>query len=258
MAAIILPHRWKRAPQQAVEVNWANPITRGLLEVMFPFLYRSLVGRVVPTFTGSFPKSYALGGAGRVTQFGGTDKIVYAGAWSRINFPLTMMHVHTFVSGGASYRAAGNFLANSYGYGTLPNSTTQRWATATGSNNLISGATYTPFSLYVDMMTAEAGSQAIYLNGVQRATASAATMTTPTGDFSIGLDNAATFTAGMHHHAAAVWSRVLSRAEVQALADAPYQLVRPLRRRIYSLPGAAAAFRARPYYDLIGQSRLGA
>jgi hypothetical protein len=236
---ILQPGRWRRQPQGRVEIDWANPLARGLVAAWSgatPDI--NLVTRGQVTVSGT--RTIEVGPRGRALKStaGSGD---YVQLLTDAETPTSQYAVTVL------YRKT---------------DTTNRVSTAFGDSANASFHIYLPFSdgvVYFDFggtsgsrrltasglafgddvwtfQAADAGLQ-IWQNGVPRASNSAGVLTTNIGAFWIGrafganADNALTTLALLH-------TRGLSSGEVAQLHDNPWQVLRPRRLIIYSLPAS--------------------
>lgn len=238
----ILRTPWTSQPQVPVRIDWSNPMTKGLIDVMIAANLRSVKG-VVATTSGTVTSGVGSYGRLRKTPSGGDNKDIYAGAWSRIPAPLTLVAMYRIVAATSYTRIAGNLYTSSYGYGLGPSTTNFRAIVSrSGVNTILTGAPISS-ARKVDALIVDTTNCYLYENG--RLTAGPTVhggMATPTGDFSIGAENSPTIapTDEAEYYLTGLWNRCLSASEVKSLSDNPWQIFEPENCPLFFDFGAAA------------------
>lgn len=254
MSVIILPHKWQRAPEQPVEIDWSNPLCEGLVFATplgipgwgywFDPIQRQMA---IPTAT-NLPTS-AVGDIGRVAKFESASsqglKIVKAPVSS---IPLTLSAVFFNNGLGASRAicAYGNQSGSSRAqlYETVISGQIGAFYLDSAGNIGESLITGVPTGRYIHAAGVFASSTAriAYANGK-----SGTINTTPvSGSLSpTGISYGARCSSGSWGLYAnqgiqipKMWGRELSESEVRADRENPWQIFRPLQRRIYVGPSA--------------------
>lgn len=241
MPAIIIPSKWRTQPQYPVEIHWANPLTRDLIDAVTPIAYRN--------------KYTALtAGQGVVPKF---NARAWASDGSGIDYQTLSKNVTSPV---ASIMRFGNIFRGTnceYGIGSAASDGKLSMAFTTGNNNRIlmragDGATQLTLPFNANVTTASEGTPVVvigtaasltethvYWNGVNDdGTPSGSTSGTPAwGYYSPnGLRRGGTSyipQAGNYVLVAASWRRTLSAQEAASLSENPWQLFKPIVRRTY-------------------------
>lgn len=248
MAALSRQIPWSSQPQVAAGINWANPLTRGLLSADTPFTVPA--GRAVASRIGIA----ANGGSNNPTRFGGNFQL---GNTSIAELTLFALSVRTGTANSVNYQRpiAIRYGVNSNGTGIYSEpytGNTQISANVlyndyTGSN-ITTGSGYLPSPANDILTTAmtflvnDAAGLKLYINGVSAASPVATSNKTLSPDFyavpymadSSGGSACDDFPTAL----AAIWNRVLTAAEIARLHSNPWQIFQPQRRIIVT---AAAA-----------------
>lgn len=251
MAALITPTIRNFQPQQAMQIDWSNPITRGLVGVVLPNQVRELVTSTVPTFSGAVTYNGGLGGYGRSFTAENSSYEQYAGAWSRVGTG-TVSHLTCFQftnTPAVTVRLSGNFTTTTNGYGFLPNTTNLRYATArSGANSILSGNAIVTNKLITALGVTDATNNTLYENGRITAGPTAhGTWTAPTGEFRLGLDSGGAAAACRSIiYLSLVWNRALSDVEARSITLNPWQIFMPQPRKIWVLGGGTSTYTITP------------
>ena len=235
MAALILPSRRVVQPQGPVEIDWANPLASGLLAVLDgnKKTYHTKVGRFGPVSSSlTVPVQHAsasgigyrhpsyfshtlgtadiglLGYLGDVTLVSG----IIPGTTSSVNDPIFAGSLFGHKISSAVGSTAGLFSASFRGVGTV---------TADGpvvDLNALAVASARDIKGF---------EQSLFVNGKKQSAVFNASPTVFTsGAFGPGTMRSAVLFG-------AVWERALSDAEINAVSENPWQLFRPIQRRIW-------------------------
>lgn len=234
---LLQPRRRVTQPQGPVEIDWANPLTRGLVFAdAGPRLgYSRSLGFTGANFvSGSVSEVSAHVGAAVSIDAEGSSYFSY-GAAAQIGPPLTILSVYVLtVAPTIAGRLFGNVLASNYGYALAPNATNARLLLSrSGANLVLTGAPHALGRVKVDVGVVDAASARLFENGVLTAGPTGhGGVATATGVLRIGADNSGS--AGVRHvnFGGMVWARALSPAEVAAVSANPWQLFRPLPARL--------------------------
>ena len=228
-------------PQEGIVINWNNPITRGLADVILPARLHSARG--IPATTTGTDRGFSAYSQGYGRAFNGgssTTRDVYPGAWSRVGTLFTFLTVYRLRSipaGGT--RIAGNWANLNNGFALVPNSTNfaalfADWQFGGANANLIGSAVSTMPK--ADIVMYDGGQGLLYENGVLTAS-NGYPYTAPTGDFFIGSDISGTGpTADSIVSLTALWRRNLSIAEIRSISSNPWQLFQPQKRNLWAAP----------------------
>lgn len=107
MSVIILPRRWTRQPTGPVEIDWSNPLARGLYQVILPQYGIELVSGAKLTTTGTRinPAPFGLAcGFGTTFGVGTTDTKILATAGPVYSGPRSYLTQAFVLSGATSGR----------------------------------------------------------------------------------------------------------------------------------------------------------
>lgn len=242
MPGIIVPQRWRQQPRGPVQIDWSNPITRGLVDALIPADLVTVRG--ARTSTASLVQAHGLAGRARVSTDGASAGVndLYP-TFGLIAPPITHFGVYrlTGTPGGAR-RFLGTEQAVSSGYSFAPNGTNFRALVSGGSPTVLTGSAVST-ALKCDVHVINGSTQALYENGVLTAGPSAyASYAVASVGYYVGA-SANTASAGAEVYLSAVWSRELSAAEIRSLADNPWQIFQPIPARTWAMmTGAAANF----------------
>lgn len=266
MPAIILPHRWRRQPQGPVAIDWAHPLAQGLASFVLPLgtaafdiakgvaLAPSLGGPVLPvvresgrglrTITngaglptnGAYfaPSSPIAGTVGDMTLFSvihplglptQANSLGVFGFGSSVSINQTVALMNGATDGTLIrflVRNDANVALADMSSGSIP-------AFIQGSTRSIAG------------VFRSAGASSTYVNG--RVASTAATTASGTITMNRQYVGALVRTTTVNGFDGAVfvsaaWKRALEDAEVAALSENPWQLLRPVQRRIWVEAGA--------------------
>lgn len=250
MAAIILPHRWTRRPSGNAEINWSNPLANGIVVALIPGANEAVRGGPVVIANGGAlaPRPHGLGFTGSAWL---SDDVAYApNGYVGVGTANLTDLVVTELTGDAtnfSY-ACGSYSGATDGVMiTLRHSgVSEHWGVYSGGSFIDSTE---PFIIgagaHTFAFTRDGSTQYLYRNGVLRNSVSAANGATSTAQFCIGniLTSGSSFSVGPTANIALAlrFQRFLGASEIAELTRAPWQLFRPLRRRLYFAPPAGAA-----------------
>ena len=236
MAEYIPPSKRISQPKQFVEIDWSNPITNGLVEVITPSLSRSVVSKIIPTTTGTVTTSFGRDGVNFTTTNNvATTYKEYAGTFSQISGPFTFLLLYNFTSTSsfsASARVAGNFTAATSGYEIAPSTTNFRalFSSATTTTSLTGSVLST--GRKVDVLKYDGTTGYYYENGKLSASAAGAYVA-PTTNFRIGADNGTGVTTPANVYLAVLFNRSLSDAEIRELTNNPWLVFKPQAKTYY-------------------------
>jgi len=242
--ALLRPSVWTQQPQQACEIDWSNPITRGMFTAILPtgsgaieLVRKSLSSKSgSPTYSVGVAGNSGSGGASAYTQFADQDSYDAVG-------PITLLALINGSSAtlAGSYLSKGAFDAANVPYAFGRSNTSSLYLTRGGAGDFqrfITGNTiYVPDRLCAVGVTQNGvlGSGATatyYLDGVTPGAAAGGGMSN-----TVATANALPIRAlgtAEQSYLALGWNRVLSNAEIKSLSDNPWQIFKPIPRRIFA------------------------
>lgn len=253
MANLILPSRRVVQPQGPVEIDWTNPLARGLVDaISAPRLgSKSAVRGTYPTAVNSgAPVSVGSRGFGAYApQSSGSSKLSYLTV--AVGPPFTFILVYDQVElPNTTLRTAGDWGISSNGYVLAPNGTNFRaLVSRAGTNTSLVGSPVL-VGAKVDAICADTTAAAYWENGVRTAyNAAHGGIDASQGTLNLGAASDGAAASGARIYGAFVWNRALSDAEIRAVSENPWQLFRPIQRRVW-VPGSALA---QVYADRAGE-----
>jgi hypothetical protein len=250
MSRLLGNAQWSRQPQVAVGIDWANPITRGLVVCIDGAMRRDMARNLFPT-TNTAPQVTAE--AGKALNFGGTSGTqhiynslpVSAGSLSiaMVFTPaaadnVTIACLAKGSGGGSDYNHS--FYINSDGTITFYHAISGVYSRHSDSSG---AASLNKENVVVGVYSDNTGST-IYLNNSQGdSTAFTGSVTGINTAYIGGLMDASGATGEYYTGTVGlflVWSRELSRAEAASISENPWQVFAPLRRVAFPVSSAAA------------------
>jgi hypothetical protein len=241
MPGLILPSQWTSQPQVAVGVNWAHPLTQGLVvawNATFP-----LTNFASSAFTPAFQ-----GTPGRVTNANGNGYTGGSGTFAGVdfNFPSWPTSAGTILIVGRNAATGTNgnpWDLNSAEIDFLPFSNELIYSNAWATARWLSGASIPAGTSLVNPYVAAvvgsnvASSHAYYVNGVSLGTANA-TWSAPTSLKLLYCGfNAVLNTTNLAASLCLAWNRRLTDEELAWATRStvnPWQIFAPLPRRLWS------------------------
>ncbi len=216
-------------PQDDIRINWSNPITRGLVDIIWSGAgpARYLVGSVKPTVVGQSITTAA--GIGRQRDATNAAAVRFHYSPASVNDRFRLYGGITMLTYGSMPRTGttscptgfehGYTISNRYGEGYI--------------YGICGGVTIAPGTRWSDTialrgLTYSSPSLRLYENG--RVVGSADTGTTPSYDASFSTPQVCQSTNTSTLDTAlwtGIWGRVLSSAEIKSLSDNPWQLFEP-------------------------------
>lgn len=249
--ALLRPTVWTQQPQSPVEIDWSNPITQGLVNAAninggSP-AYNLVLGKPAPTGGTLTPSAFAMGYgkkfASAAIQF---PLSVYTGAETMLSVcrPTTVdanlraiMHRRNTTTIGVAQAGATMWLLaydNAIGLQLIAWQSSGATCVAinSGSANVASNETL----VAVGVVPGNGLTAALYKNGnlVNSATQSAALMNTVVTTEVGGMhaNNTSRYFAG-DQSLALHWNRALSDAEIRSISANPWQIFKPIPRRLF-------------------------
>lgn len=246
MSVLLHRHQPSSQLQNSILIDWSNPLTFGLIEAInyaHPITSKQLIQH---TKGGNTSDTASLGGRCKaITTAATTNYYQYAGAWSQIGVPFSMLHVYRLNSApSGGVRVAGNLVSASYGYGLAPDNANFRAIVArSGANTILTGGAVNT-KMKTDVIVADATNAYYYENARMIASAAHGGITAASGSFRIGADNGPATSAIAEHYLTLLFNVALSAAQVRALTDNPWQIFLPTRRKIFEHVSVGGAFKA--------------
>jgi hypothetical protein len=236
--AVFLPRRWKRQPQGPTQVDWGNPLTRGLLVAVIGGQRANLATGRLPDITQTVSQRALLSGlnwssasGGGYLEFGALPVL------SAVSFGALVTTAAPDSFAISSAQALGlQGISIPLGFGSVPGTNGVRVATSS-SEETITGTYSTTQPVHIAGVWSQGAPLLQYRNGVfvNQGAALGGTITSSTGlrlfrrgDTAPAGDVSVAF--------AFVSARVMSACEIAALHENPWQLFRTRRARFYSLP----------------------
>lgn len=247
--AFLTPARQTTQPQGRVEVNWSNPLTRGLLSLITVVDGRlmDIINNVQLTPAGT---AYVMGGArGMGAIIGSSSSDAFSGTLPSIDLS-TAVRGNIFVYGETSSSSTASKRAIVY---QTSGSTVIAIEFGNGTNNYIAGLKQTNTSTFPAVNTGvfystdrpyfvsygvdtSASTGALYINGVLPSTnVSAGTGSGWKGAVNgvVVGGNGASGPLNGEVWIGGLYNRALTAGEQRALAENPWQLLRPVSKRVY-------------------------
>lgn len=248
-----LPQRWKQQPQGAVEVNWANPITRLLSTLASPTNQLIPFVRPNPTAPKFIDSIGGLGGSifrsGKfglgVTDANSVGNYVFTGTYSVVGGDSSLTVVHAGEMVGPNDGSLVGSMGASWGSGNLY---VYRTATDLQVKSLILGTSVNP-SITQSILGTPIRDSIIVQTGVFT-DANPISVSVGKSFFSSNQNWTASFSNNYVNNAnfvssgpfiqfyTAIWTRKLSTDERLSLNENPWQIFRPNPGRLYGLPPA--------------------
>lgn len=224
---------WTSQPQQAVGIDWSNPITRGLVVA---FNHPNKLDHV---------KNSLASRNGTVTS---SANGVSFGASSSLSVTDTPLEKFTIVSGAFASASTGTLFSRTSGVGgshrqnyvlSLNGGTTPRFGFETSGSYpyIASSISVSSGAFVVAAASYDGATQKVYTNGITGGAQVAATPTTSIASVDTqvgavyGTDRAVPYTgAGIKF--AYLWNRALSDAEILSISQNPWQIFKPIPAKL--------------------------
>ena len=260
MAAIILPDKWRRQPQVAMQVNLAHPLARDIIEFGYVMGGKNPIsampGRVgAPSPTGTTesvatPHGLALNtnGTGNYINLGRnlSASSAVATVIVRATLPDPLVSTQLFNSAlqsgtnyiGHFYTAVGTGVLGGH-YGSGGGGLQDRRTADSAAGVVVPG----PNTLAVVCRAATDWS--LYKDGVSTGTptysGTGAAYSAGTANGTINYRSAGTLYGSQSSSSWAFFNRALTDAEILELYVAPFQVLQPIRRRVWVGPASVVA-----------------
>ena len=246
--ALLRPSVWTQQPQQACEIDWSNPITRGLVVAISganPRLNSAL--NKPASFVGT-PGS-ALTIDGRSTEFTrSSTQGISVGTSDAFNpAAITLLSIYTpkslaTASAHMLFSRDDNSLGRAF-------SLDMHWNTGfgvryyvagggtVGTNELRSGVSSLVGKRYVIAARQIGSSAALFVDGTLASSSAAFTVKpSATGDTRIGIRtySGSNEAADGFIPLSLMWNRALSDSEIRSISQKPWQIFKPIPRRIFA------------------------
>jgi hypothetical protein len=250
MPVLLLPSRWRRQPTQRPAVDWASPLAVGLEFLLEPIIGKRITPRnlanannVTNEASAPTPDQFfeiastqwgTIGGIGNDFIY---EEFLLPASYLNSRFSITgeatlvaiLRSTGQDASGDSSaliLRTSGSAEHYPYTDGNiyLGSFHTSRWVNGVAPPSSISAP-------HMIAITAKSGAQEFFYNNVSKATGTVASTPSMLGRFG---------TMGRIYYMA-LWSRILSRAQLTEIYCNPWQIFRPDLRRVY-VTAAATSF----------------
>ena len=267
MARIILPQRWTRQPQMAMRVNSSHPLARDLIEFGYVLGGHNPISAMPglvdkPSLAGTTDSVATPHGLGINTN--GTDNYIDLGrnlsassvvatgiVRTTLPDPLVASIAFTTASqSGANY--VGHFLQLSAAgaiqgyYGNGGGTATANYKRAASPTGLVVAGPNT-----IAFVCRAATDWSLYKDGVSTGTPSyvgnATSHAAGTANGTINFRSAVALYGSQSASSWAFFNRALTDAEILELYVAPFQILQPIRRRVFVAFASAAGGKASPF-----------
>jgi hypothetical protein len=219
---------WTQQPQIAVGVNWANPISNGLLMcVVGSNPSRNLAGQGSIVFTGGILTGVGVAGQfadntlGRYFDYTPPSTLTAATILSVEGRYTGMTEISPWRTNESendySPYSDGNYYFNTWG--------TSRYITAAAAPSGTNSAAY------VVAARGSAGAQSVFVNGQQIGSAAQTFTANASIRFGYGI-NTSNPATGSNSFLRVLWGRSISDAEMASISTNPWQLFAPLSRHL--------------------------
>lgn len=245
MSGLILPNKWTRQPQTPVEIDWSNPITRGISIASIPGSGARNLANPNESFSPNFDSG--IGGNGRAIVTSTTK------SYSLPNSPNNRANEFTAIVLCNATATLGQFRTPF----------TKDWNSGSGPSYVAFAIEYNQNGAGQNVLTAFTSTSANYsrtlnytipdartphLSGILRTASSVSAIfngnivATNTGISAVNYSGSgandvwinSTYNKGdFNVYLALYWSRALSNVEIKALSDNPWQIFKSQSRRIW-------------------------
>ena len=245
MAALILPS--SSPPRGPAPVNWANPITRGLVIAYFASSNFDHAGTRVPNNTDKTNNQQSANQYGAAMMFTGSQAVNTLTIDHKVTHNLsgaTAMTVVTVTTAaaGAERPICGVWGSTNRWYMAINSSGQPLLAVNGGATNRVYASNIvTAFGTRTSLAAVWDGSSdtcKLYKAGVEISGVKSGTAQTAIGSHTMGPSIGAQSTGGTAKHSGTieyvlVFNRALSDAEIRSISENPYQVLRPANDRLW-------------------------
>ena len=245
MAALILPS--SSPPRGPAPVNWANPITRGLVIAYFASSNFDHAGTRVPNNTDKTNNQQSANQYGAAMRFTGSQALNTLTFDHKVTHNLsgaTAMTVVTVTTAaaGAERPICGVWGSTSRWYMAISSAGYPLFAVNGGAANRVYGANaVTAVGHRTSLAAVWDGSSdtcKLYKAGAEISGGKSGTAQTAIGSHTIGPSIGSQSTGGAAKHSGTieyvlVFNRALSGAEIRSISENPYQVLRPANDRLW-------------------------
>lgn len=240
MSALILPSKQVVQPQYVAGVDWGNPITRGLVALVNGYTMTDAVSGRLLTLTGGTDRQTGANGSSLVmsgTQYASLPLAGMAGSYKTLfalanPSALTGAHIMCGLAHSGSSSNVAEIYLNNEGRALFFENNS-----SSGSDQVITSPGVVSVGSWQSVFgrTSAAG-HSVITNRNSTGPDGNATLTQSVDQFNIGVER---YNGSYGNQfkgqipIAACWNRALSDAEVAELQRNPWQLFRPVQRRIW-------------------------
>lgn len=242
MADIVLTRPWTLQPQIAVQVNWANPLTKGLVFLSYgPWINPIIPVGSVATRT-AFSAKASVAGISAAYNGSSVEQTFDKSATGSSPAEATLFALcATDVTGteGTALNQSGVSGTPIFRIGVSTGTTWRFQIRDDGSDiSSLAGATITTGKLasVVGVYRSGTGTKAIYVDGVIGGTTTGSGAAITLTKVSLGSRVSSAYFQGVIP-VSAIWNRALSESEIRSLYANPWQLFAPLPRTIWAAAG---------------------
>ena len=245
MAALILPS--SSPPMGPAPVNWANPITRGLVIAYFASSNFDHAGTRVPNNTDKTNNQQSANQYGAAMRFTGSQAVNTLTIDHKVTHNLSNATAMTVVTVTTAAAGAERPICGVWG-------STKRWYMAIDSsgyplfavNGALNTRVYTsngvtvfgPRTSLAAVWDGSSDTCKLYKDGAEISGAKSGTAQTAIGSHTMGPSIGSQSTGGTAKHSGTieyvlVFNRALSAAEIRSISENPYQVLRPANDRLW-------------------------
>ncbi len=221
-------------PKESFEIDWSNPITRGLVFAFTPNSDRNLVDGLAPFYTSGTAKkdagielgltSTAYSAVWKVPAFTNNCSLLLRASAIQTGGHLSAVSSTAVESGHfLSYEASNWNMFSEGGNGYPCAKRADPFGTAQGLRTVIG-------------VNTDRSLRDIYVNGLKGSTSTLTQPNTLMNQVGFGfIDRTTYFTTPLTkcYNQAAIWNRALSEAEIKSLSDNPWQIFAPRESRLF-------------------------
>ena len=244
MAALILPS--SSPPRGPAPVNWANPITRGLVIAYFASSNFDHAGRRVPNNTDKTNNQQSANQYGAAMRFTGSQAVNTLTLDHKVPHNLSSATAMTVVTvttaaAGAERPICGVWGSTARWYMGINSSGYPLFAVNGGANRVYTSNLVTAFGPRTSLAAVWDGSSdtcKLYKAGAEISGVKSGTAQTAIGSHTMGPSIGSQSTGGTAKHSGTieyvlVFNRALSDAEIRSISENPYQILRPANDRLW-------------------------